>query len=83
MKRGPNIKTPISAHSGRNSCVERMLLSGVDGDHICIALNWTRGSEMLFRYRNKLIEKSRQGAQFALYKYDEKILKERNIIKKE
>ena len=49
------IKKPISAHSGRNSCVERMLLAGVNGDNICVALNWARGSEMLYHYRNKLI----------------------------
>ena len=65
-------KTPISAHSGRNSVVERLLNYGVDSDNICIALNWTRGSEMLFRYRNKLIEKSEKGAQFQLDKFDNK-----------
>ena len=63
-------KKPISAHSGRNSVVERMLNYGVDSDNICIALNWVRGSEMLFRYRNKLIEKSEMGAQFQLDKFD-------------
>jgi integrase len=66
------LKNPISAHSGRNSCVKRMLLAGVRGDSICIALNWVRGSEMLYRYRNKLIEKSRKGAQYALHEYDSK-----------
>ena len=64
------IKNTISAHSGRNSVVERMLIAGVSSDNICIAFNWTRGSEMLYRYRNKLIEKTAQGAQFALDKYD-------------
>jgi hypothetical protein len=64
------LTTSISAHSGRNSVVERMLKAGVKGDDICIALNWTRGSEMLFRYRNNLIEMSEKGAQFALDKYD-------------
>ena len=64
------INKPISAHSGRNSVVERMLKAEVDADNICIALNWVRGSEMLFRYRNKLIEKSEVGAQFQLDKYD-------------
>jgi hypothetical protein len=63
---------PISAHSGRNSVVERMLQYGVDSDNICIALNWVRGSEMLYRYRNKLIEKSEMGAQFQLDKFDNK-----------
>ena len=65
-------KKPISAHSGRNSVVERMLTYGVDSDNICIALNWVRGSEMLYRYRNKLIEKSEMGAQFQLDKFDNK-----------
>ena len=64
------IQNPISAHSGRNSVVERMLIAGVSSDNICIAFNWARGSEMLYRYRNKLIEKSAQGAQFALDQYD-------------
>ena len=64
------LKNPISAHSGRNSCVERMLLAGVNSDNICVAFNWARGSEMLYRYRNKLIEKSAKGAQFVLDQYD-------------
>jgi integrase len=63
-------KTPISAHSGRNSVVERMLKANVSADNICVALNWTRGSEMLYRYRNKVIEKSEMGAQFQLDRYD-------------
>jgi hypothetical protein len=65
-----NFKKKISGHSGRNSVVDRMLRAGVNGDSICIALNWQRGSEMLFNYRNNLIEKSNQGAQFELDKYD-------------
>jgi hypothetical protein len=68
------LKNPISAHSGRNSCVERMLLAGVDSDNICVAFNWARGSEMLYRYRNKLIETSVKGAQHMLCEYDNKIL---------
>ena len=71
-------KTPISAHSGRNSVGERLLNYGVDSDNICIALNWTRGSEMLFRYRNKLIKKSEKGAQFQLDKFDN----EKSLYKK-
>jgi hypothetical protein len=40
-----NFEKPISAHSGRNSCVERMLLAGVNSDNICVAFNWARGSK--------------------------------------
>jgi integrase len=69
-----HLKNPISAHSGRNSCVERMLLAGVNSDNICVAFNWTRGSDMLYRYRNKLIETSVMGAQHALCEYDNAIL---------
>ena len=69
-----NLKNAISAHSGRNSCVERMLLAGVDSDNICVAFNWARGSEMLYRYRNKLIETSVKGAQHTLCEYDNEIL---------
>ena len=67
-----NFKKPISAHSGRNSCVERMLLAGVNSDNICVAFNWARGSEMLYRYRNRLIETSIMGAQHILCDYDNK-----------
>jgi hypothetical protein len=67
-----NLKTKLSGHSGRNSVVERMLRAGVNADNICVALNWQRGSEMLYNYRNNLIEKSNQGAQFELDRYDNK-----------
>ena len=66
------IKNSISAHSGRNSVVERMLIAGVSSDNICIAFNWARGSEMLYRYRNRLIETSIMGAQHILCDYDNK-----------
>jgi hypothetical protein len=51
-----------------------MLLAGVDSDNICVAFNWARGSEMLYRYRNKLIETSVKGAQHTLCEYDNIIL---------
>ena len=73
-----NLTKPISAHSGRNSCGERMLLAGVNSDNICVAFNWARGSEMLYRYRNKLIETSVMGAQHALCEYDNAILASTN-----
>ena len=66
------LKNKISAHSGRNSVVKRMLLAGISADNICIALNWVRGSEMLYRYRNSLIEKSTMGAQYELDQFDAK-----------
>jgi hypothetical protein len=65
-----NFKNKLSGHSGRNSVVDRMLRAGINADNICVALNWQRGSEMLYNYRNNLIEKSIQGAQFELDKYD-------------
>ena len=74
-----NFKKSISAHSGRNSCVERMLLAGVNGDNICVAFNWARGSEMLYRYRNRLIETSIMGAQHKLCDYDNSVLDDQQI----
>ena len=71
----------ISAHSGRNSCVERMLLAGVNSDNICVAFNWARGSEMLYRYRNRLIETSIMGAQYKLCEYDNIMLENDEIDK--
>jgi hypothetical protein len=75
-----NFDKPISAHSGRNSCVERMLLAGVNSDNICVAFNWARGSEMLYRYRNRLIETSIMGAQHKLCEYDNKVLDSEDIL---
>ena len=61
----------ITGHSGRNSCLERMLTADtISSDNICMSLNWKRDSEMLFRYRNKMIERSNRGAQFLLDQYD-------------
>ena len=60
----------LSGHSGRNSVLKRMLLAEVSDDNICLSFNWKRDSEMLFRYRNSMIERSNRGAQFLLDKFD-------------
>ena len=64
------VKGKISGHSGRNSVCKRMLLAGINPEDICVSFNWTRDSQMLFRYRNDIIEKSNKGAQFELDKFD-------------
>ena len=64
------IKGKISGHSGRNSVCKRMLTANVKSEHICVSFNWARDSQMLFRYRNDLIEKSNHGAQYELDKFD-------------
>ena len=51
------LKGKFSGHSGRNSVCKRMLTANVKAEHIYISFNWTRDSQMLFRYRNDLIEK--------------------------
>ena len=64
------LKGKISGHSGRNSVCKRMLTANVKSEHICVSFNWARDSQMLFRYRNDLIEKSNHGAQYELDKFD-------------
>ena len=64
------LKGKISGHSGRNSVCKRLLTANVKSEHICVTFNWARDSQMLFRYRNDLIEKSNQGAQYELDKFD-------------
>ena len=60
----------ISGHSDRNSVCKRMLLAEINPENICVSFNWTRDSQMLFRYRNDIIEKSDKGAQYELDKFD-------------
>ena len=67
-KAGYNIK--LSGHSGRNSTINRLLLANVKTEHICVQLKWRRNSEMVFRYRDILMETTHIGAPFALEAFD-------------
>ena len=60
----------ITGHSGRNSTIKRMLLANVNSEDICIQLHWKRDSQMIFRYRDTLMETTNVGAPFKLYEFD-------------
>ena len=63
-------KKRLTGHSGRNSTLVRLFQSGTSAENICIQYHWTRNSEMIFRYRNILLETTELGAPYALSKYD-------------
>ena len=57
-----------------------LLADNISNDNICLSFNWKRDSEMLFRYRNRMIECSNKGAQFLLDKFDTENLRIKNKI---
>jgi hypothetical protein len=60
----------LGGHSGRNSAINRLLLANVGSEHICIQLKWKRNSQMVFHYRDTLMETTHIGAPYALEKFD-------------
>ena len=60
----------ITGHSGRNSTIKRMFLAEVSSESICIQLHWKRDSQMIFRYRDTLMETTNVGAPYQLHKFD-------------
>ena len=67
-----NYKKKLTGHSGRNSTIKRLLLAGVNSENICIQLHWKRNSEMIFKYRDTLMETTIIGAPHALDSFDSK-----------
>ena len=63
-------KKRLTGHSGRNSTLLRLFQSGTNLENICVQYHWRRDSQMLFRYRNILLETTELGAPHALSKYD-------------
>ena len=63
-------KKRLTGHSGRNSTLVRLFQSGTTTENICIQYHWKRDSQMIFRYRNTLLETTKLGAPYALSKYD-------------
>jgi hypothetical protein len=61
----------LTGHSGRNSTLVRLFEANVPTEDICIQYHWRRNSEMVFHYRNILLETTKLGAPYALSKYDE------------
>jgi hypothetical protein len=61
----------LTGHSGRNSTLVRLFEANVSTEDICIQYHWKRSSEMVFHYRNILLETTKLGAPYALSKYDE------------
>ena len=62
----------LTGHSGRNSTIKRLLLAEVKSESICVQLHWKQNSEMVFRYRDILMETTEIGAPHALESYDRK-----------
>ena len=60
----------LTGHSGRNSTLVRLFKSGTTAENICIQYHWRRDSQMIFHYRNTLLETTELGAPYALSKYD-------------
>ena len=64
------ITKKLSGHSGRNSTINRLLLANVPSESICIQLHWKRNTEMIFKYRDVLMETTEIGAPHALELFD-------------
>ena len=62
----------LTGHSGRNSTIKRLLLAKVTPENICVQLHWKRNSEMVFKYRDILLETTKLGAPYALDVFDQK-----------
>ena len=63
-------KKRLTGHSGRNSTLVRLFESGTTTENICVQYHWKRDSQMVFKYRNILLETTKLGAPYALNRYD-------------
>jgi hypothetical protein len=65
-------KRKLTGHSGRNSTILRLFQAGVKTEDICIQMHWRRNTEMVFLYRDVLLETTSIGAPHMLNAFDEK-----------
>ena len=69
----------ITGHSGRNSTLTRLFKAEINDTNINLFMRWNKDSNMLYRYRNTLLETSNVAPAYKLREFDETLFRKKKL----